>query len=59
MGSQLVYKDKITRAKARLVVRGDQQDPKPTRDKTFSPTPSATEVRMLCALSTEMNWPMH
>jgi hypothetical protein len=59
MGSQFIFKDKLTGPKARLVVRGDQQDPKPTKDKTFSPTPSATEVRIVCALSTEMNWPMH
>ena len=39
MSSQFIFKDKFTGAKARLVVRGDQQDPKPTKDKTFSPTP--------------------
>ena len=59
MGSQFIFKDKFTGAKARLVVRGDQQNPKPTKDKTFSPTPSATEFRIICALSTEMNYPMH
>ena len=60
MGSQFIFKDKpITGAKARLVVRGDQQSPKPTKDKTFSPTPSATEFRTLCALATENNQPMH
>ena len=59
MGSQFVFKDKITGPKARLVVCGDQQDPKPTKDKTFSPTPSATEVRIVCALATQMNWPIH
>ena len=59
MGSQFIFKDKLTGAKARLVVRGDQQSPKPTKDKTFSPTPSATEFRVLCALATEHNQPIH
>ena len=59
MGSQFIFKDKITGAKARLVVRGDQQNQKPTKDKTYSPTPSATEVRVLFSLATENNWPTH
>ena len=59
MGSQYIFKDKLTGAKSRLVVRGDQQNPKPTQDKTHSPTPSATEVRVLFSLATENNWPTH
>jgi hypothetical protein len=59
MGSQFIFKDKLSGAKARLVVRGDQQFPKPTKDKTFSPTPSATEFRILCSLATSRNQPMH
>ena len=60
MGSQFIFKDKpITGAKARLVVRGDQQSPKPTRDKTFSPTPSATHFRLIMSLATEKNYQVH
>ena len=59
MGSQFIFKDKISGPKARLVVRGFQQSPKPGRHKTFSPTPSATEFRILAALATQYNWPMH
>ena len=59
MGSQFIFKDKITGAKARLVVQGDQQFPKPDKANTFSPTPSATEFRVLVSLATELNQPMH
>jgi hypothetical protein len=59
MGSQFIFKDKATGAKARLVVRGDQQDPKPTPDKTYSPTPSATEFRMIMAFATALNRQVH
>jgi hypothetical protein len=59
MGSQFIFKDKLSGAKARLVVRGDQQSPKPTKDKTFSPTPLATEFHILCALATSRNQPIH
>ena len=60
MGSQFIFKDKpITGAKARLVVRGDQQSPKPTRDKTFSPTPSATHFSLIVSLATEKNYQVH
>jgi hypothetical protein len=59
MGSQFVFKDKLSGAKARLVVSGDQQSPKPGKHLTFSPTPSATEVRILISLATERNQPLH
>ena len=59
MGSQFIFKDKANGAKARLVVQGDQQDPKPTKDKTYSPTPSATEFRIIMALATAKNRPVH
>ena len=59
MGSQFIFKDKLTGAKARLVVRGDQQSPKPTKDKTYSPTPSATQFRIICAMAAERGWDIH
>ena len=59
MGSQFIFKDKLTRAKALLVVRGDQQFPKPTKDKTYSPTPSATEFRIICSMAAERGWVIH
>ena len=59
MGSQFIFKDKFSGAKARLVVWGDQQFPKPGKHLTFSPTPSATEFRMICALATQRGQPIH
>jgi hypothetical protein len=59
MGSQFIFKDKLSGPKARPVVRGDQQWPKPGKEKTFSPTPSATEFRILVALATQRNQPLH
>jgi hypothetical protein len=60
MGSQFVFKDKpLTGAKARLVVRGDQEFPKALPEDTYAPTPSATEVRMMFSLATELNEPVH
>jgi hypothetical protein len=60
MGSQFVFKDKpITGAKARLVVRGDQQDPYPLTGDTYTPTPAAAEVRMLFSLSAQLDRPIH
>ena len=58
-GSQFIFKDKLTGAKARLVVRGDQQFLKPTKDKTYSQTPSATKFCILCSLATEWGWAIH
>ena len=53
--SQFVFKDGITGAKARLVVQEQ-----PSREKlAFAPTTSATEFRILCALATEQNHPIH
>ena len=59
MGSQFVFKDKVNGAKARLVVRGDQQRPKPLPEDTYASTPSATEVRMLVSIATQLNRPIH
>jgi Reverse transcriptase (RNA-dependent DNA polymerase) len=58
MGSQFVFRDKAV-PKARLVVRGDQQRPKPSSADTYASTPSATEVRILFSLATQNNWPIH
>ena len=60
LGSQFVYKDKrITGAKSRIVVRGDQQWPKPDTADTFSATPSPTEVRTLISLAVQNNYALH
>jgi hypothetical protein len=60
MGSQYVFKDKrITGAKARIVVRGDQQFPKPDGADTYSATPSPTEVRTLISLAVQNNYALH
>ena len=60
MGSQFVFKDKrVTGAKARIVVRGDQQYPKPDSADTYAATPSATEVRTLIALAVQNNYAIH
>jgi len=58
--SKLVLKDKKTTGpKARLVVRGDLEFPKPPSSATYSPTPSATEVRILFALAAANGWKCH
>lgn len=60
MGSQYVYKDKrVTGAKARIVVRGDQQWPKPDTADTFAATPMSTEVRTLISLALQNNHALH
>jgi hypothetical protein len=60
MDSKLVLKDKkLTGPKARLVVRGDQEDPKPPSSKTYAATPSATEIRVLFAVATQNGWKCH
>ena len=60
MQSQFVFKDKpFSGAKARLVVRGDMQDPKPLPEDTYAPCPSASEVRMLISVSTQRHLPLH
>jgi hypothetical protein len=60
MGSQYVFKDKrVTGPKARVVVRGDQQYPKPDAADTFSSTPSPTEIRTLISLAVQNNWALH
>ena len=60
MMSQFVFKDKpFTGAKARLVVRGDQQTPKPLMEDTYAPCPSASEVRALISVSTREHLPLH
>ena len=60
MDSKLVFADKpLTGPKARLVVRGDQQWPKPLPKYTYSPTPSATEIRILLSTATANNWAVH
>jgi hypothetical protein len=60
MDSKLVFKDKrITGPKVRVVVRGDQQRPKPEGADTFAATPSPTEVRMLLAISQQNNRALH
>jgi hypothetical protein len=60
MDSKFVFADKpVTGPKVRLVVRGDQQWPKPPSNLTYSPTPSATEIRILLSLATQNNWGVH
>ena len=60
MGSKYVFKDKrITGAKARIVVRCDQQWPKPDSADTFSATPTPTEVRTLISIAVQNNYALH
>jgi hypothetical protein len=59
MDSKFVFADKLTSPKARLVVRGDQQWPCPSSSSTYSPTPSATEIRILLSTATQNNWAVH
>ena len=60
MGSQFVYKDKrVTGAKARIVVRGDQQFPKPDGADTYAATPSPTEVRTIISIAVQNNYALH
>lgn len=60
MGSQYVFKDKrITGAKARIVVRGDQQYPKPDTADTYAATPTPTEVRILISTAVQNNYALH
>ena len=60
MGSQYIFKDKrITGPKARIVVRGDQQFPKPDGADTYAATPSPTEVRTLISLAVQNNYALH
>jgi len=55
--SKIVLKDKRTTGpKARLVVRGDLQQPYPPSSQTYAHTPSATEVRTFFALGTHRGW---
>jgi len=42
--------------KARLVVRGDMENPKPPASETYASTPSATEIRTVFALATQRGW---
>jgi hypothetical protein len=42
--------------KARLVVRGDMENPKPPPSETYASTPSATEIRTVFALATQRGW---
>ena len=57
--TKIVLKDKhVTGPKARLVVRGDLEDDRPSSD-TYSATPTATEVRTVFALATQNGWKIH
>jgi hypothetical protein len=59
LDSKLVFADKqITGPKVRVVVRGDQEPKRPSSD-TYSPTPSAPEVRILLSIATANNYAVH
>ena len=49
----------MTGEKARLVVRGDQQSPKPSSEDTYASTPSAAEIRILYSIITQLGRPVH
>ena len=59
MPTTMVLKDKPgTGAKARLVVRGDLQKPKPNPNDTYASTPSATSFRTFVSVATQQGWGM-
>jgi hypothetical protein len=47
--TQYIYTDKETGPKARLCVRGDDQDPQPSPTETYASTPGAAQVRVVFA----------
>ncbi len=54
-----MFADKqVTGPKVCVVVRGDQEPKRPAAD-TYSPTPSAPEVRILFSAATANNWAVH
>jgi hypothetical protein len=60
MDSKFVFADKpVSGPKARVVVRGDMQWPKSPSSATYSPTPSATEIRILVSLAAQNAWGLH
>jgi hypothetical protein len=60
MDSKFVFADKpVSGPKARIVVRGDMQWPKSSPSDTYSPTPSATEIRILVSLAAQNAWGLH
>ena len=59
MPTTMVLKDKPgTGAKARLVVRGDLQNPKPHPNETYAGTPSSTSFRTFVSVATQQGWGM-
>ena len=56
LDTKLTWTDKDTGPRARLVARGDQEYPKATDIAKFSPTPAATEVRIVIWIATENGW---
>ncbi len=59
-GFQICVCDKpVSGPKARVVVRGDMQWTKSPSSATYSPTPSATEIRILVSLAAQNAWGLH
>jgi hypothetical protein len=60
MDSKFVFADKpVTGPKVRVVVRGDQEWPKLPSSSTYSPTPGATEIRILLSAAVQNHWAVH